>query len=228
MSPEQAKGRIAAIDQRSDVYALGAILYEILALAPPVDMTGDDPFEILRRVIQGQIPPPHLRAPERARQGKIPRELAAIAMKALANDPQQRYQTVGFLRRDIELYQEGRSVSAKEDSRWELNLHGCGKIDDVSALRGVKLTNLSLRLCSVSDLGPLEGMPLTFLDIGGCTKVIDLRPLKGMKLAELGFWPKHIKAGMEVLREMRTLKSIFLEHAPRYVLAAVRRGEFRP
>src|SRR5262249_52266215 len=53
---------------------------------------------------------------QRARAGKLPKELSAIAMKALAKSPQQRYPSVEALRRDIERFQEGRSVSAKEDT----------------------------------------------------------------------------------------------------------------
>ncbi len=119
MSPEQALGDLQAIDQRSDVYALGAILYEMLTLQPPIEKTGDY-VAILRRVGLGEIIPPEKRAPKRARDGKIPRELAAIAMKALAKEPGQRYANVELLRQDIERFQEGRSVSAKEDTRKEM------------------------------------------------------------------------------------------------------------
>ncbi|MHB1424827.1 MAG: protein kinase domain-containing protein [Gemmataceae bacterium] len=118
MPPEQAMGDVAAIDRRSDIYSLGALLYELLTLQPPVEKDGG-PLAILLRVSQGEITPPLLREPERAKAGKIPKELAAVAMKALAKDPRDRYQTVEELRRDIERFQEGRSVSAKEDTKWE-------------------------------------------------------------------------------------------------------------
>jgi serine/threonine protein kinase len=118
MPPEQAIGNIAAIDQRSDIYSLGALLYEMLTLRPPVEKEGGY-MAILMRVSQGEIVPPAQRVPERARAGKIPKELAAIAMKALAKEPIERYQDVADLRRDIELFLEGRSVSAKEDTKWE-------------------------------------------------------------------------------------------------------------
>ena len=118
MPPEQAKGDVGRIDRRSDIYALGAILYEILTLQPPVDKQGGH-LAILMRVSQGEIVPPEQRAPQRARAGKIPRELAAVAMKALAFKPEDRYQTAESLRSDIERFVEGRSVSAKEDTNWE-------------------------------------------------------------------------------------------------------------
>jgi serine/threonine protein kinase len=111
MPPEQASGHVDAIDQRSDIYSLGAILYEMLALQPPIDKSGGY-LEILLRVMQGEIVPPEQRATNRT----IPAELSAIAMKALAKNPQNRYASVEALRRDIERFQEGRSVSAKEDT----------------------------------------------------------------------------------------------------------------
>ncbi len=118
MPPEQARGQAQAVDQRSDIYSLGAILYEMLTLTPPVGRGGDF-MAVLMRVAEGAIDAPEKRAPERVRQGWIPPELSAIAMKALAKAPDQRYQTVAALKRDIELYLEGRSVSAKHDTAWE-------------------------------------------------------------------------------------------------------------
>jgi serine/threonine protein kinase len=119
MPPEQATGKIGDIDPRSDVYSLGAILYEVLTLQAPVDKEGGY-LAVLMRVAEGQIVPPEQRNVQRARGGKIPLELSAMAMKALAKDPEDRYASVEALRRDIERFQEGRSVSAKEDSRREM------------------------------------------------------------------------------------------------------------
>jgi serine/threonine protein kinase len=116
MPPEQALGRLAEIDQKSDVYALGGILYEILTLQPPIDREGGYPL-ILKRVIGGEILPPERRALER--RGQIPKELSAVALKALATRKEDRYPSVEALRRDIELFQEGRSVSAREDTHRE-------------------------------------------------------------------------------------------------------------
>lgn len=101
------------------MYSLGAILYELLTLQPPIDKEGGY-LAILLRVMQGEMVPPEQRTPHRARAGKIPRELSAITMKALAKEPRQRYPHVEALRKDIERFQEGRTVSAKEYTTKEL------------------------------------------------------------------------------------------------------------
>ena len=119
MPPEQASGHVEAVDQRSDIYSLGAILYEMLALLPPIEKDGGY-LEVMMRVVVGQIVPPEQRNPRPARAGKVPKELSAVAMKALAKEPRDRYQSVEALRHDIERFLEGRSVSAKHDSMREL------------------------------------------------------------------------------------------------------------
>jgi len=110
MPPEQANGQLDKIDHRSDIYALGAILYEILTLEKPVE--GETPLVVLANAAHGQIVPPEQRTPGRA----VPRELSAIAMQCLHKLRSRRYQSVTDLQSDIRLYLEGRSVSAAPDT----------------------------------------------------------------------------------------------------------------
>ncbi len=119
MPPEQATGKTETVDELSDVYSLGAILYETIVLEAPISRDGGH-IAVLLRVAKGQIMAPAEANPQRAKAGKIPKELVAIAMKAMAKNPGRRYKSVEGLRQDVERFQEGKSVSAKADRFHEM------------------------------------------------------------------------------------------------------------
>lgn len=112
MAPEQIRTlNSAPIDVRADVYALGAILYAMLALTNPLARLSVD--EILRRTVTGELPPPTEVAPE----GRyVPAALEAICMKAMALRPADRYATVRELREDIFAFQSGYVPKAENAS----------------------------------------------------------------------------------------------------------------
>jgi WD40 repeat protein len=115
MPPEQARG--AGVDERADVYALGAILYHLLAGAPPYD---DAPIrEILRKLISNPPAPP---TPLRRRVAGVPRDLEAIVDKAMAGAPEDRYRSAGDLVADLKKFQTGQIVGAYRYSTRELVL----------------------------------------------------------------------------------------------------------
>ncbi len=102
MAPEQAAGRPDLVDFRTDVYGLGAILYEILTGAPP--FSGPDTREVLRRVCDEE--------PVRPRRGTIPAALEAVCRKAMAKAPAERYPSARRLAQDLEHWLADEPVSA--------------------------------------------------------------------------------------------------------------------
>ena len=111
MAPEQAAGKNQSLDERTDIYCLGATLYEILALFPPFGLMGSSRTEDeLDRICRGEFLPPS----ERAVPGTVPAELEQVVLKAMALNPEVRYQSVGDLQREIEAFLEGRLLEAVE------------------------------------------------------------------------------------------------------------------
>jgi len=110
MPPEQAVGQ--PVDERADVYALGAILYHLLAGAQPYE--GGASGQVLQRVVQG---PP---TPLGERQKGIPPDLLAIVAKAMSRAPAERYATARELAEDLRRFQTGQIVGAHHYSWGEL------------------------------------------------------------------------------------------------------------
>jgi serine/threonine protein kinase len=121
MSPEQAMGMVAELDQRSDIYSLGGILYAILTLRPPIDGTTLD--EVLTKVKNGSI---SSMVTKRGGKGaleigtptamgaEVPEALQAVTLKAMATDRSKRYASVEAFACDIERYQNGFATNAED------------------------------------------------------------------------------------------------------------------
>ncbi|MGA8846361.1 MAG: Stk1 family PASTA domain-containing Ser/Thr kinase [Nocardioides sp.] len=102
LSPEQARGE--TVDSRSDVYSAGCLLYELLTGRPP--FVGDSPVAVAYQHVREQAAPPSDYDTE------LPPAIDAIVMKALAKRLEDRYQSAGAMRNDIERYLAGRPVEA--------------------------------------------------------------------------------------------------------------------
>jgi PAS domain S-box-containing protein len=109
MAPEQSDGRLDRIDRHTDVYGLGAILYEVLTGVPP--FSGDSTAEVLRKVREEAPAPPRQFWPD------VPPALEALCLRALAKRPQDRPAAAADLAQEVQGWQEMQRRQAEEALR---------------------------------------------------------------------------------------------------------------
>jgi len=135
MAPEQALGRTRDLGPAADIYALGAILYEMLTGRPP--FKGETPIETVRQVISDDVVPPGRLVP------KVARDLETICLHCLNKEQFKRYRSARELAADLERFLAGTPIKARPTPLWE---------------RGVKLARrrpVATTLCTLGLLATI-------------------------------------------------------------------------
>lgn len=108
MAPEQALGESERVDRRTDVYGLGAMLYEVLTGRPP--FAGPSGVDVMMQVISQDAPAPRHLVPT------LPPDLDTITRKCLEKEPERRYDTARALAEDLKRWLDGEPISARPPS----------------------------------------------------------------------------------------------------------------
>jgi WD40 repeat protein len=126
MAPEQAVGQKEQVGPATDVYALGAILYECLTGRPPFKAA--TPLETLRQVVHDEAVPP------RQLQSRTPRDLETITLKCLQKEASKRYTSAAELAKDLRHFQASEPIVARPAGRAERLWRWCRRNPGVAAL----------------------------------------------------------------------------------------------
>lgn len=209
MSPEQAIGKSALVDHRTDVYSLGTTLYELLTLRPA--FPGDDSPALLRQIDQDE--------PRRLRQirPEMPVDLETVILKAMAKRRDDRYSTAQDLAEDLQRVLDGKPTLAKPPTvgdrlyKWVRRHHRIAAVSAAASLFALVALAIGTLLITREKIRAehnLERAELSFRD--ACDAVRRLGTLMAQRLVDV---PGAEQVRQDLLRETLGYYQRFIEQA---------------
>ncbi len=144
MSPEQAQVKKIAVDHRTDIYSLGATMYEVLTGRPP--FKGRDHHDTLTQIIARNA------EPLRKLNARVPRDLETIVLKCMRKDPADRYGTAEALGQDLRRFARGDAIEARPQTRLEMAAAGIWRHRKIACAGAAALAFVVLGLATSTIL----------------------------------------------------------------------------
>ncbi|MEZ6059110.1 MAG: bifunctional serine/threonine-protein kinase/formylglycine-generating enzyme family protein [Planctomycetaceae bacterium] len=167
MSPEQARGEQRSIDNHSDLYSMGVILYQLLTGTRPFQATSQQ--TLLFAILHDDPPSPRKVNP------KIPRDLETICLKAMEKDVHRRYSSASDMAHSLELFLQGKPIPDKPVSRTEKVVKWIKRNRALSAATGVALTAVIAALIAIlipAEQPPTDSVPVILATDPPATEIL--------------------------------------------------------
>jgi serine/threonine protein kinase/WD40 repeat protein len=222
MAPEQAESEYQAIGPATDIYGIGASLYELLTGLAPI--RGSSPLEILAQIAT------HVPAAPSFLQPGVPRDLDIICNKCLEKLPTRRYASAQALAEDLQAFLEGRPIKARPASSLTRTIRWCRRRPLVAAFAGLSAVLAIVLIASLASYNSWLGIALKDAKLSAEEsqhRLVELYTISGMRDVEEGFALSGMVWFTEALKQDRGKPEAELRHRIRLATTKRQAPELR-